>query len=74
MQNTSLFDFEPTKTTSRARFFAEVEPHLPIADWLDMLRPIYYPNAHLGGAQPKPLDIMLRFYHHQKLYFQTQPR
>jgi len=30
MTNISLFDFEPSKTTSRARFFEEIEPHLPI--------------------------------------------
>ena len=62
MTNLSLFNFEPSKTTSRARFFAEIEPHLPIADWLRVISPIYYPNAHKGGNQPKPLEIMLRTY------------
>jgi len=62
MQNLSLFDFEPTKTTSRARFFAEVEPHLPIDEWMKIIRPIYYPDSHLGGRPPKPLEIALRTY------------
>jgi len=62
MQNLSLFDFEPTKTTSRARFFAEVEPFLPIGEWLQIIKPIYYPNAHLGGRPPKPLEVVFRTY------------
>ena len=62
MTNQSLFDFEPSKTTSRARFFAEVEPHLPINEWMEIIRPIYYPDAHLGGRPPKPLEIALRTY------------
>ena len=62
MQNLSLFDFEPTKTTSRARFFAEIEPHLPIDEWIEMIRPIYYPDSHYGGRPPKPLEIVLRTY------------
>ena len=62
MENVSLFDFEPVKTTSRAKFFAEVEPHLPIADWVEIIRPIYYPDSYLGGRPPKPLEITLRTY------------
>ncbi|MCL1986553.1 MAG: IS5 family transposase [Firmicutes bacterium] len=62
MNNLSLFDYEPSKVTSRARFFAEIEPHLPIAEWLRDISPIYFPNAHKGGNQPKPLEIMLRAY------------
>jgi len=62
MQNLSLFDFEPTKTTSRARFFAEVEPFLPIDEWLRIIKPIYYPDAHLGGRPPKPLEVVFRTY------------
>jgi hypothetical protein len=27
-----------------------------------LIRPIYYPDAHLGGGQPKPLEIVLRTY------------
>lgn len=62
MQNMSIFDFEPSKKTSRARFFAEVEPHLPIVEWMEIIKPIYYPNAHYGGRPPKPLEIVLRTY------------
>ena len=62
MPNLSLFDFEPTKITSRAKFFAEIEPHLPIDEWMEIIRPIYYPDAHLGGRPPKPLEIVLRTY------------
>jgi len=62
MENMSLFDFEPSKQTSRARFFAEIEPYLPISDWLEIIRPIYSPDSHLGGRPPKPLEIALRTY------------
>jgi IS5 family transposase len=62
MTNLSLFDFEPSKTTSRARFFEEIEPHLPIEEWKEIIRPIYYPDSHLGGRAPKPLEIVLRTY------------
>jgi len=62
MQNLSLFDFEPSKTTSRARFFEEVEPHLPIDEWMQIIKPIYYPDSYLGGRPPKPLEIALRTY------------
>jgi len=62
MTNISLFDFEPSKTTSRAKFFEEVEPHLPIDEWIETIRPIYYPDSHLGGRPPKPLEIALRTY------------
>ena len=62
MTNLSLFDFEPSKVTSRARFFAEIEPHLPINEWMEIIRPVYYPDAHLGGRPPKPLEIALRTY------------
>ena len=62
MTNVSLFDFEPSKTTSRAKFFEEVEPHLPIDEWLEIIRPYYYPDSHLGGRPPKPLEIVLRTY------------
>ena len=62
MPNVSLFDFEPSKTTSRAKFFEQIEPHLPIDEWIAIIRPIYYPNAHKGGNQPKPLEIVLRAY------------
>jgi len=62
MQNLSLFDFEPSKTTSRARFFEEVEPHLPIDEWMQIIKPIYYPDSCLGGRPPKPLEIALRTY------------
>ena len=59
MTNLSLFDFEPSKITSRARFFAEVEPHLPIGEWMEIIKPIYYPNVHLGGRPPKGLCVFL---------------
>ena len=62
MTNLSLFDFEPSKTTSRARFFEELEPHLPIKEWMEIIRPYYYPDSHLGGRPPKPLEIALRTY------------
>ena len=62
MSNLSIFDFEPSKITSRARFFTEIEPHLPIEDWMRIMKPIYYPDAHKGGNQPKPLEIMIRTY------------
>jgi len=62
MSNLTLFDFEPSKTTSRAKFFAEIEPHLPITEWIEIIRPIYYPDAYLGGRPPKPLEIALRTY------------
>ena len=62
MSNQSLFDFEPSKITSRAKFFVEVEPHLPIREWMEIIRPVYYPDAHLGGRPPKPLEIVLRTY------------
>jgi IS5 family transposase len=62
MTSLSLFDYEPSKTTNRAKFFAEIEPHLPMDEWIAAIKPIYYPNAHLGGNQPKPLEIMLRTY------------
>ena len=62
MTNLSLFDFEPTKITSRARFFSEVEPFLPIDEWLQIIKPIYYPDAHLGGRPPKPLEVVFRTY------------
>lgn len=62
MTNLSLFDFEPSKTTSRAKFFEEVEPHLPIAQWMEIIRPYYYPDSHFGGRPPKPLEIALRTY------------
>ena len=62
MSNLSIFDFEPSKITSRARFFTEIEPYLPIEDWVRIIKPIYYPDAHKGGNQPKPLEIMIRTY------------
>ena len=62
MTNLSLFDFEPSKVTSRARFFSEVGLHLPIDEWVEIIRPIYYPYSHLGGRPPKPLEIALRTY------------
>lgn len=62
MENLSLFDFEPTKTTTRARFFAEIEPHLPIREWLAIISPVYYADVKHGGRPPKPLEIMLRTY------------
>ena len=62
MSNISLFDFEPSKTTSRAKFFEQIEPHLPIDEWIEIISPIYYPKAHLGGNRPKPLEIVLRAY------------
>ena len=57
-----MFDFEPAKKTSRAVFFEEIEPHLPIDEWLAIIRPIYYPNSHYGGRPPKPLEIVFRTY------------
>ena len=62
MTNLSLFDFEPSKTTSRAKFFEDIEPHLPIKEWMDIIRPHYYPDSHLGGRPPKSLEIALRTY------------
>ena len=29
---------------------------------MEIIRPIYYPDAHLGGRPPKPLEIALRTY------------
>ncbi|MCL1995677.1 MAG: hypothetical protein FWG63_05670 [Defluviitaleaceae bacterium] len=34
-------------------FFAKIEPHLPIAEWLRVISQIYFPNAHKGGNRPK---------------------
>lgn len=62
MVNISLFDFEPAKTTSRARFFAEIEPHLPIDEWMKIIAPFYYERTKHGGRPPKPLEIILRTY------------
>ena len=60
MKNISLFDYEPVKKTSRARFFEEIEPHLPLDEWMSMIAPIYHVETKYGGRPPKPLDIMLR--------------
>jgi len=62
MTNLSLFDFEPSKTTSRARFFEEIEPHLPITEWIAYISPFYYAATEHGGRPPKPLEIVLRTY------------
>lgn len=62
MSNFSLFDFEPTKKTSRARFFEEIEPHLPMEEWLSIISPTYYAGTKKGGRPRKPLEIILRAY------------
>jgi IS5 family transposase len=60
MANVSLFDFEPTKQTSRGRFFEEIEPFLPMEAWKAMIAPIYHAPTKLGGRPPKDLEVVLR--------------
>ncbi len=68
MKNISLFDYEPAKKTSRAKFFEEIEPHIPFTEWTELIAPVYHVETKYGGRPPKPLDIMLRTLLVQEFY------
>lgn len=60
MKTISLFDYEPAKITSKARFFKQIEPYLYIAEWCAIIAPFYHADSKSGGRPPKDLEIMVR--------------